>query len=109
MVLGAKLLWRRIKEPEAQWVITWKEKYASAWPGNECIRMDGNIRGSHIWNKAWDNKRLIQDHSFWEIREGDLALFWEDRWQQEPILLQEDLEDLKAEIDSKELTQATEF
>eukprot|EP00253_Pinus_taeda_P019258 PITA_19258 len=56
-----------------------------------------------------DNRRLIQDHSFWEIREGDLALFWEDRWQQEPILLQEDLKDLKAETDAKELTQARDF
>eukprot|EP00253_Pinus_taeda_P004755 PITA_04755 len=74
-VLEAKLWWRWIKEPKAQWAITWKEKYASYWLDNERIRMDGNIRGSHIWNKAWDNRSLIQDHSFREIREGDLALF----------------------------------
>ena len=74
-VLGAKLWWRWIKEPEAQWEIIWKEKYASSWLDNDRIRMDGNIRGSHIWNKAWENKGLIQDNSFWEIREGYLALF----------------------------------
>eukprot|EP00253_Pinus_taeda_P022660 PITA_22660 len=67
-VLGAKLWWRWIKEPEAQWAITWKEKYASTWTDNERIRMDGNIRGSHIWKKSSDKRRLIQDHSFWEIR-----------------------------------------
>eukprot|EP00253_Pinus_taeda_P025801 PITA_25801 len=103
-VLGEKLWWRWIKEPKEQWAITWKEKYASSWLDNDCIRMDGNIRGSHIWNKAWDNRGLVQENIFWEIREGDLALFWEDIWQQEPILLQEDLEDLKAKTDTKGLT-----
>lgn len=83
--------------------LTWKEKYASSWLENYRIRMDGNIRGSHIWNKVWDNRSLIQDHNFWEIREGGLALFWEDRWKQEPILLQEDFKNLKAKTDTKEL------
>eukprot|EP00253_Pinus_taeda_P035878 PITA_35878 len=54
-------------------------------------------------------RSIIQDHNFWEIREGDLALFWEDRWQQEPILLKEDLEDLKAEIDTQKLTKVKDF
>jgi len=71
--------------------------------------MDGNIKGSHIWNKVWDNRSLIQDHSLWEIREGGLALFWEDRWQQEPILIQEDYENFKAETDTNELTQVKDF
>eukprot|EP00253_Pinus_taeda_P020137 PITA_20137 len=79
-VLGAKLWWRWIKEPGAHWAIIWKEKYASSWLDNDCIRMDD--------------------------RE---ALFWEDRWQQEPILLREDLEDLKAETDTKELTKVKDF
>lgn len=103
-VLGAKLWWRWIKELEAQRKITWKEKYTSSWLDNDRIRMDGNIRGSHIWNKAWENRGLIQEKIFWEIREGDLALFWEDIWQQEPILLQEDLEDLKEKTETKGLT-----
>ena len=59
--------------------------------------MSRNIKGSHIWNKAWENRGLVQENSFWEIREGDLALFWEDKWKQEPILLKEDFGDLKEE------------
>eukprot|EP00253_Pinus_taeda_P006439 PITA_06439 len=30
-VLGAKLWWRWVKEPEAKWAMTWKEKYAISW------------------------------------------------------------------------------
>lgn len=79
--LGAKLWWRWLKEPTAQWATIWKEKYASSLQSEDHIRMDGNIKGSHIWNKAWDNRGLVQDNGFWEIREGNLALFWEDKWQ----------------------------
>ena len=71
--------------------------------------MDGNIKGSHIWNKACDNRGLVQDNGFWEIREGNLALFWEDRWQQEPILLREELKDLKAKTDAKGLYKVKDF
>jgi len=71
--------------------------------------MDGNIKGSHIWNKAWDNRCLVQQNGFWEIREGNLALFWEDKWQQEPILLKEELKELKAETDAKGLIKVKDF
>jgi len=71
--------------------------------------MSGNIKGSHVWNKAGENRGLVQDNNFWEIREGDLALFWEDKWQQEPILLKEDLGDLKEEIDTKGLSKVKDF
>jgi len=95
--LRAKLWWRWVKEPKAQWASIWIEKYASTWDNNDHIRMSGNIKGSYIWNKAWENRGLVQKNSFWEIREGDLALFWEDKWQQEPILLKEEFLDLKRE------------
>jgi len=42
--LGAKIWWRWVKEPEAQWAKTWKEKYASSWQTSDLIRMSGNIR-----------------------------------------------------------------
>jgi len=71
--------------------------------------MDGNIKGSYIWNKAWDNRGLVQDNDLWEIREGNLALFWEDKWQQEPILLKEELKELKAEEDAKGLSKVKYF
>lgn len=62
--LGAKLWWHWVKEPKAQWAIIWKEKYASSWQSNDHIRMDGNIKGSHIWNKVWENRGLVQDNIF---------------------------------------------
>eukprot|EP00253_Pinus_taeda_P024545 PITA_24545 len=108
-VLGTKLWWRWIKDPEAQWVMIWKEKYASNWKNNDLIRMLGYRKGSHILNNAWDSRGLVQGNSFWEIRDGNLALFWEDRWQQEPILLKENLRDLKEEIATKGLSKVKEF
>ena len=80
-VLGAKIWWRRVQEPKAQWARIWKEKYANSWHTKDLIRMSGNVKGSHIWNRAWDNRSLVQNNSFSEIRVRDLALFWEDRWQ----------------------------
>ena len=56
--LGAKLWWRWLKEPMAQWATIWKHKYASSLQSEDHIRMDGNIKGSHIWNKAWDNREI---------------------------------------------------
>jgi len=35
--------------------------------------MSGNIKGSHIWNLAWENKGIIQQHSFLEICARNLA------------------------------------
>lgn len=76
-VLGAKLWWRWVKEPETQWAIIWKEKYASSWHNHDLIRMSCHRKGSHIWNKAWDKRSLVKGNSFWEFREGNLSLFWE--------------------------------
>ena len=99
-VLGAKLWWRWVQNPKTQWENIWKEKYVISWQTSDLVRMLGNIKGSYIWNKAWENRILVQDNSFWEIREGNQALFWENKWQQEPILLKEKFLDLKHETDS---------
>ena len=71
--------------------------------------MSGSIKGSYIWNKAWENRGLVQKNIFWEIREGDLALFWEDKWQQEPILLKEDFKDLKTKTNIIGLPKVKDF
>eukprot|EP00253_Pinus_taeda_P017769 PITA_17769 len=91
--LGAKLWWRCVKDPKAQWASIWKEKSANAWPASEIIRMIGTVKGSPIWN----------------IREGDLALFWEDKWQQEPNLLKEEFLGLKHETDNQGLVKVKDF
>eukprot|EP00253_Pinus_taeda_P019056 PITA_19056 len=107
--LGAKLWWKWVKDPKAQWASIWTEKYANTWDNNNHIRMSRNIKGLYIWNKAWENRGLVQNNSFWEIREGDLALFWEDKWQQEPILLKEEFLDLKRETNIIGLSQVKDF
>eukprot|EP00253_Pinus_taeda_P011657 PITA_11657 len=107
--LGAKIWWHWVYHPETQWENIWKEKYANSWQNNDLIRMSGNIKGSYIWNKAWENKRLVQEYSLWEIREGNLALFWEDNWEQEPILAKEDFLGLKQELDSQGLIKVKDF
>jgi len=107
--LGAKLWWHWVDNPKTPWASIWKEKYATSWQTNDLIRMSGNIKGSHIWNKAWENRILIQENSFWEIRAGNHALFWEDKWQQEPILLNENFLELKQETDLQGLFKVMDF
>lgn len=63
-VLGAKLLWQWVQEPKTQWERIWKEKYASSWHTKNLIRMSRNLKGSHIWNRAWENRSLVQKNSF---------------------------------------------
>lgn len=41
---------------------------------------------SLIWNWAWQNRWLIQQHSFWEICNGHSTIFWEDSWKQLPAM-----------------------
>jgi len=72
-ILGAKHWWRWLKESSKPWAKLWKEKYAKNWREEDLIRMTGQIRGSHIWNNAWENRALVQNHSFWEIGNGNLA------------------------------------
>jgi hypothetical protein len=60
------------------------------------IRWNDALDGSLIWNDAQRNKLLIQQHAFWEIREGRNALFWTDSWKQMPTLtLNEILQELQ--------------
>eukprot|EP00253_Pinus_taeda_P025039 PITA_25039 len=83
--LGTKLWWRWVQEPKAQWARIWKEKYASSWHTKDLIRI------------------------FWDIRARDLALFWEDKWKQEPILLTKDFASLKQETDHQGLNKVKDF
>ena len=61
----------------------------------DLIRMQDTHNGSPIWNHAQANRSIVQDYSFWEIRNGNQALFWEDAWQQHPKLENPDLENYK--------------
>lgn len=57
-------------------------KYAPTHSEEKIIRLNGNIKGLVIWNQLWVNWVVIQNHSFWEVGNGDKALFLEYAWQQ---------------------------
>jgi hypothetical protein len=62
------------------------KKYAPTTQPDQLIRFNEQRQGSNIWNTAWRNRPLIQQHAFWEIRNGESAIFWQDSWQQLPPL-----------------------
>jgi len=95
---GAKLWWRWLKEPHLPWAKHWKEKYTPNCNEKDLIRLQEVPEGSPIWNLAKRNRNIIQDHSFWEIRDGETTFFWEDAWQQLPRLATPDLENYKREV-----------
>eukprot|EP00253_Pinus_taeda_P026566 PITA_26566 len=46
------------------------------------LRIENTPKGSSIWNLVSQNRELINQYAFWEIRGGEKAKFWEDGWQQ---------------------------
>eukprot|EP00253_Pinus_taeda_P028496 PITA_28496 len=97
MTCGAKLWWRWLKEPHLPWARHWREKYTPNCNVQDLIRLQEVPEGSPIWNLARRNRSIIQDHSFWEIRNEETTFFWEDGWQQLPRLATPDLENYKRE------------
>jgi exonuclease III len=85
-IMGAKIWWRWLQNPQELWARLWKHKYAPATHQNQLVRFNEQMPGSNIWTTAWRNRPLIQQHAFWEIRNGESALFWKDSWQQLPPL-----------------------
>ena len=71
--------------------------------------MTGHIRGSHIWNKVWENRDLVQKHTFWEIKNGNLAWFWEDNWKQEHNLCREGLDIIKNDTINRGMKRVSDF
>eukprot|EP00253_Pinus_taeda_P027356 PITA_27356 len=67
-----------------------------------------NVLGAKFWWR-WVKNPKAQWASIWKEKEGDLALFWEDKWQQEPILLKEDFLNLKHETNTQGLTRVKDF
>jgi hypothetical protein len=86
-IMGAKIWWRWLKHPKELWARLWKQKYAPNCAEVNLIRMNDWIHGSNIWNATWRNMPLIQEHAFWEIRNGQATLFWTNSWKQLPPLV----------------------
>eukprot|EP00253_Pinus_taeda_P019962 PITA_19962 len=73
---GAKLWWRWIENPTLPWAKHWKEKYVPDCDAQDLIRLQDTPDGSPIWNHAKRNKNLVQENSFWEIRNDDNWREW---------------------------------
>jgi hypothetical protein len=89
-ILSAKIWWRWLKHPKDLWARLWRKKYTPNVAERDLIRWNGDNPGSLIWTAAKQNRQLITRHAFWEIRNGRTTLFWQDSWQQWPILAKED-------------------
>jgi len=68
--------WRWLKTPTALWAQIWKQKYAPFTQENQLIRHNACLQGSNIWNTSWKNRDLVQEHAFWEVINGESAMFW---------------------------------
>jgi exonuclease III len=89
-ILSAKIWWRWLKNPRDLWARLWRKKYAPTVAEKNLIRWNGDTPGSLVWTTAKQNRHLITQHAFWEVRDGKTALFWKDSWQQWPTLDQEE-------------------
>jgi len=74
-VMGDKLWWRWVKHPIEIWAQIWKNKYALMTRLEQQIRFNDQIQGSNIWNMTWLNRQLVHKYVFWEIGNGESALF----------------------------------
>ena len=85
-VISAKIWWRWVNNEEELWDKLWHLKYASQWPKQSLVCFGENLPWSSIWKAAQENRGLVQKHSFWEVRNGQMAWFASEAWNQEPIL-----------------------
>jgi len=79
--MGMKLWWRWTQSGHDLWKKIWEKKYEAVEKPEDRMRSQTEEKGSVIWNLARNNKYLIRDYNFWEVREGDIAKFWEESWQ----------------------------
>ena len=93
--MGAKLWWRWLQGGQDLWKTLWETKYEMPRSLSKKLKIDVVPKGSMIWNLAAGNRNLIRQHSFWEVRDGTMTLFWEDSWQQrEKLFTRLDLAEL---------------
>jgi hypothetical protein len=68
-VLSAKIWWRWLKRPQDLWARLWRRKYTPNATERSLIRWNEDTPGSLIWTTARQNRHLVVNHAFWEIRE----------------------------------------
>jgi hypothetical protein len=109
-VLSAKIWWRWLKNPKDLWAKLWRKKYTPNVAEKNLIRWNGDNPGSLIWTAAKQNRQLVTQHALWEIRNGETALFWQDSWQQWPVLDTEDwAQDICTQTTWEGLTRVVDY
>lgn len=73
--MGAKLWWRWLNGGINLWKRIWTNKYKMSKKLEEILRIRETPKGLTIWNLARLSKYLINQHAFWEIKDGSLACF----------------------------------
>ena len=73
------------------------------------LRLTPEENGSIIWSSAKYHHLLIQQHSFWEIRNGKSARFWTDSWEQLPKLTNTFNPSMEPEWDTRQLETVNQY
>eukprot|EP00253_Pinus_taeda_P004124 PITA_04124 len=103
-------LWGKGEEKKKWALVAWDRVCKPKSHGGLGLHDPGilnRVLGAKIW--TWENRALVQNHSFWEIRNGNLAWFWEDNWQQEDNLRSEELADIHTDTINKGLRRVSDF
>lgn len=69
---GGNDLWKKI----------WTQKYNMPSTSEGILRLEETPKVSTIWELASQNRDIINNYAFWEIRGGNTTRFWEEAWQQ---------------------------
>eukprot|EP00253_Pinus_taeda_P029276 PITA_29276 len=107
-IMGAKIWWKWLSYPGTLWARFWTAKYASNLPLEERIRMTKSRKGSTIWSSAIMHRDLIQNHSFWEVKDGGTTHFWTDSWQQLPYSPEAVQRSLAEELQKRNILKETD-
>ena len=79
-------------------------------PKTTLVCYEGQCTGSPVWRAANANRSIIQNHSFWEIGNGEEEYFFKDSWQQLPkFQLEENQEQWLNQLENEGITKVKDF
>ena len=84
MPLSSKIWWKCLSKNENPQAQLWNRKFGKDWDPSHLIRFDRDLSGSSIWKNENSERALIYQDIFWEIKEGNISLFWQDSWHRFP-------------------------
>lgn len=70
-----KLCWRWMRGGNDLWKRIWTQKYHMPITMEGILKLEETPKGSTIWELASQNRNIINNYAFWEIRGGSIARF----------------------------------